>query len=241
MALSKKIFLRYKTVRVWLASIFSLGLMFSHAGCFLDEKVEPYYGRVVVPRSQEFHWSDGGLPQTFDPAFAAASPDTDLVRAIFEGLTDYDPRTLTPVPAVATRWEESNGGREWTFYLRDDARWSNGEVVTAADFVRSWKRTMALGDLAPHTELLANIEGGSGVSATGTPAPSPQPVKKTTPETQSAEYAATSPSVDANDRFGAEAISARVLRVRLRRPDMNFPALVAHPVFRPVKLQNENA
>ena len=51
--------------------------------------------------SQEFHWSNGGLPQTFDPAFAAAPPDTDLVRAIFEGLTEYDPKTLTPVPAVA--------------------------------------------------------------------------------------------------------------------------------------------
>lgn len=59
--------------------------MLSNAGCFLDETVEPYAGRVVVPQSQEFHWSDGGLPQTFDPAFAAAPPDTDVVRAIFEG------------------------------------------------------------------------------------------------------------------------------------------------------------
>ena len=241
MALSKRIFNRHNTLRAWLASTLLLALMFSHAGCFLDEKVEPYYGRVVVPRSQEFHWSDGGLPQTFDPAFAAAPPDTDLVRAIFEGLTDYDPRTLTPVPAVATRWEESNGGRVWTFYLRDDARWSNGEAVTAADFVRSWRRTMAIGDLAPHTELLANIEGGIAESPTRTPASSPQPVKKTTPETPAgAESAATSPPVDANHRFGAEAISDRVVRVRLRRPDMNFPALVAHPVFRPVKLQEEN-
>ena len=83
--------------------------MLSHAGCFLDANVEPYYGRVVAPSAQEFNWSDGGLPQTFDPAFAAAPPDTDLVRAIFEGLTDYDPQTLAPIPAVATRWEPSNG------------------------------------------------------------------------------------------------------------------------------------
>ena len=240
MALSRKI-RKHRNLRAWLASALLLALMLSHAGCFLDEKVEPYYGRVAVPRSQEFHWSDGGLPQTFDPAFAAAPPDTDLVRAIFEGLTDYDPRTLTPVPAVATRWEESNGGRVWTFYLRDDARWSNGEPVIAADFVRSWRRTMAIGDLAPHTELLANIEGGSTVSPTHTPASSPQSVKKTTPETPaSPEAASASPPVDADHRFGAEAISDRVLRVRLRRPDMNFPALVAHPVFRPVKLQPES-
>jgi ABC-type oligopeptide transport system substrate-binding subunit len=212
-----------------------LSLTLSHAGCFLDAKVEPYYGRVVVPRAQEFHWSDGGLPQTFDPAFAAAPPDTDLVRAIFEGLTDYDPRTLTPVPAVATRWEPSDGGRIWTFYLRDDARWSNGESVTADDFVRSWRRTIRIGDLAPHTELLANIEG----SPRTTP-PTVQTEK--TPATASAEPGRTNaPEAVAANRFGVEAVSDRVLRVRLRRPDMNFPALVAHPVFRPVKLKDETA
>jgi ABC-type oligopeptide transport system substrate-binding subunit len=220
-----------------------LALMLSHSGCFLDEKLEPYYGRVVVPRSQEFHWSDGGLPQTFDPAFAAAPPDTDLVRAIFEGLTDYDPRTLTPVPAVATRWEPSNGGRVWTFYLRDDARWSNGEPVTASDFVRSWRRTMRIGDLAPHTELLANIEGANietptAGAVTRTPAP-PQSEKQGEPGAGVAN-ARHSNTKSASDRFGVEAASDRVLRVRLRRPDMNFPALVAHPVFRPVKLKEES-
>jgi ABC-type oligopeptide transport system substrate-binding subunit len=230
--------------------------MLSHAGCFLDEKLEPYYGRVVVPRAQEFHWSDGGLPQTFDPAFAAAPPDTDLVRAIFEGLTDYDARTLTPIPAVATRWEPSNGGRVWTFYLRGDARWTNGDLVTASDFVRSWRRTMRIGDLAPHTELLANIEGAnaegprSPSSAGGpgnfggvrTPAQLPQSEKQTPSgnEGANAKAAERSRSFSA-EGFGVEAVSDRVLRVHLRRPDMNFPALVAHPVFRPVKLKDEGA
>ena len=115
MKLSRIILGHQRRLRTGSVSLVLLSLTLSHAGCFLDAKVEPYYGRVVVPRSQEFHWSDGGLPQTFDPAFAAAPPDTDLVRAIFEGLTDYDPRTLTPVPAVATRWEPSDGGRIWTF------------------------------------------------------------------------------------------------------------------------------
>ena len=206
-------------------SLVLLSLTLSHASCFLDENLDQYYGRIVVPRSQEFHWSDGGLPQTFDPAFAAAPPDTDLVRAIFEGLTDYDPRSLTPVPAVATRWEASNGGRVWTFYLRDDARWSNGETVTAGDFVRSWRRTMRIGDLAPHTELLANIQGAATENA-------PQAAKP-------ANVASGAPKVSTG--FGVEAISDHVLRVSLRRPDLNFPALVAHPVFRPVKLNDENA
>ena len=214
---------KLKTVVV---SVLLLGLTLTHASCFLDAKVERYYGGVNVPHDQQFHWSDGGLPQTFDPAFAAAPPDTDLVRAIFEGLTDYDPRTLTPVPAVATRWEASNGGRVWTFYLRDDARWSNGEPVTAADFVRSWRRTLRIGDLAPHTELLSNIEGAKVEN-------------EANPRTATATTPTPAKSSPEESKFGVEAVSDRVLRVRLRRPDLNFPALVAHPVFRPVKVSDE--
>ena len=176
-----------------------------HSGCFATSQPSTYYGKIVTPRSQEFRWSNGGLPQTFDPAFAAAPPDTDAVRALFEGLTDYDPKTLTPVPAVATHWESSNDGRVWTFYLRDNARWSNGEKVTAADFVRSWERTLKIGPLAPHTDLLSNIEGAT-------------------------------PSISTPHHFGARAINDHVLQVTLQQADNSFPALVAHPVFLPVKV-----
>src|SRR5467141_2499964 len=108
-------------LRVLVTGSLLLCFALADVGCFLSEEISPYYGRIVVPRKQEFRWSDGGLPQVFDPAFAAAPPDTDAVRAMFEGLTDYDPQTLKPVPAVATRWESSDDSRVWTFYLRDDA------------------------------------------------------------------------------------------------------------------------
>ena len=176
-----------------------------HTGCFATNQPSTYYGKVITPRSQEFRWSNGGLPQTFDPAFAAAPPDTDAVRALFEGLTDYDPKTLAPIPAVATHWESSHDGRIWTFYLRDNARWSNGEKVTAGDFVRSWERTLKIGPLAPHTDLLSNIEGAT-------------------------------PSLSTPHHFGARAINDHVLQVTLQQADNSFPALVAHPVFRPVKV-----
>ena len=184
-----------------------LALCLTHTGCFSTNEPSTFYGKVVTPKAQEFRWSNGGLPQTFDPAFAAAPPDTDAVRALFEGLTDYDPKTLAPVPAVATRWESSNDGRVWTFYLRENARWSNGETVTADDFVRSWERTLKIGPLAPHTELLSNIEGAA-------------------------------PSLSTPHTFGARAINEHVLQVTLQHADSSFPALVAHPVFRPVKVAN---
>jgi oligopeptide transport system substrate-binding protein len=202
-----------------------LVLCLTHSGCFSGEEPTPYYGAVNTPHRQELRWSDGGLPQTFDPAFAAAPPDTDAVRALFEGLTDYDPKTLAPVPAVATRWESSADGRVWTFYLRDNARWSNGERVTAVDFVRSWERTLKIGPLAPHTELLANIEGAT---ATATPATTPpQPNGQGSPQ-----------PTPAPPRFGARAVNDQVLQVTLQQADHSFPALVAHPVFRPVKVDH---
>lgn len=213
---AKKIQLHLRNSRFSVLCSLLLVLCLTHTGCFSTNEPSDYYGKVVAPRAQEFRWSNGGLPQTFDPAFAAAPPDTDAVRALFEGLTDYDPRTLDPVPGVATRWESANEGRVWTFYLRDNARWSNGEKVTAEDFVRSWERTLKIGPLAPHTELLANIEGA-------TLEPAKQPAE---PETRPATP----------HRLGVRAINEHTLQVTLQHPDQSFPALVAHPVFRPVKV-----
>jgi oligopeptide transport system substrate-binding protein len=215
-------------------------LCLTHSGCFSGAEPTPYYGgNVLVPSTQEFRWSDGGLPQTFDPAFAAAPPDTDAVRALFEGLTDYDPKTLAPIPAVATRWESSADGRVWTFYLRDNARWSNGERVTAVDFVRSWERTLKIGPLAPHTELLSNIEGANATAtATNTPEPQPTPQPNGQPSPQTKPNGQPSPQTTPPPppAFGALAVNDHVLQVTLQQADHSFPALVAHPVFRPVKV-----
>lgn len=223
-----------------ICAVILLSFLVVDAGCFLKTDSSPFYGRVVVPRAQEFRWSDGGLPQVFDPAFAAAPPDTDAVRALFEGLTDYDPQTLTPVAAVALRWESTDDARIWTFYLRDDARWSNGAPVTAQDFVRSWQRTLKLGELAPHTELLGNIVGAKPAPASASPASESAVGKVRNRRRPTDQRTVEMPGRTLPQPFGAEALGDHLLRVRLLRPNPNFPALVAHPVFRPVKVAEED-
>jgi oligopeptide transport system substrate-binding protein len=226
---------RIERWRLRVASVLLVVMSLTGGGCFLDHEVEQYYGRAVTPRTQEFRWSDGGLPQVFDPALAAAAPDTDAVRAIYEGLTEYDPQTLAPVPGVAARWESSADSREWTFHLRRDARWSNGEPVTAHDFVRSWQRIVQLGERAPHAKLLKNIQGvlPAEVSPAQTPTPSPEEPqvtragKEETKKETKTEAAKPPP-------FGAEALDDYTLRVRLQRPDSGFPSLVSHPIYRPI-------
>ncbi|MET0645479.1 MAG: peptide ABC transporter substrate-binding protein [Pyrinomonadaceae bacterium] len=226
-------------VRLWVSLVVSSALLLG--GCFREEKGERFYGKALVPAAQEFRWSDGGLPKVFDPARAAAPPDTDAVRALFEGLTDYEPGTVRPAPAVASRWEPAEGGRRWTFHLREGARWTNGDPVTAQDFVRSWRRTLQLGERAPHAQLLSNIEGVESLT--------PQTFENgqaVAPPVESAERSETArqdentlraPAAKPTPRpksFGVVALDSRTLRVTLKRPDMNFPTLVAHPVFRPV-------
>lgn len=225
-----------------LAITFALSLSLTLSGCFERSEGEPYYGKGSTPQTQEFRWSDGGLPQTFDPALAAAPPDTDAVRALFEGLTDYDPQTLAPVPGVAARWESSEDGRVWTFYLRPDARWSNGDIVTAKDFVRSWQRIIAFGSRAPHSRLFENITGtDERVTAADQAGDLPsqsrrESVKTGTPHSLRKDSATTETVTE----FGAKAINDNVLRVRLERPDKDFASLVAHPIFRPVHDERED-
>ncbi|KQN55749.1 oligopeptide ABC transporter substrate-binding protein OppA [Erwinia sp. E602] len=77
-------------------------------------------------------------PASLDPAKAVGLPEIPVIRDLFEGLTSQDASGKT-VPGVATSWQTSDN-KTWIFTLRKDARWSNGDPVTAADFVYSWQR-----------------------------------------------------------------------------------------------------
>ncbi len=69
--------------------------------------------------------------------------------ALMEGLVHKDSKTLGPTPGVAESWTVSEDGTVYTFKMRDNARWSNGDVHNAHDFVWSWWRALqpALGNL----------------------------------------------------------------------------------------------
>jgi len=122
-------------------------------------KAEPFFAETAPPAKQEFRWSNGKSPKSFDPARASAPPETDIVRALFEGLTETDPKTLQEISGVAEKWSSSEDFRVWTFNLRKNAKWSNGKPVTAHDFVRSWRRLAEMGEKAAHNNLLNNIAG----------------------------------------------------------------------------------
>ncbi|HLM60765.1 MAG TPA: peptide ABC transporter substrate-binding protein, partial [Pyrinomonadaceae bacterium] len=78
--------------------------------------------------------------ESLDPQIGTGQPEQRIYLALYEGLVEYDPQTLEPVPAIAEHWETNSDSTEYTFYLRRNAHWSNGEPITARDFVYTMRR-----------------------------------------------------------------------------------------------------
>ncbi|CAN5476106.1 peptide ABC transporter substrate-binding protein [soil metagenome] len=128
----------------------------------------------------ELVFINGVEPETLDPAYITGQPEGRLASALFEGLTRFDAKG-EPVPGVASSWEVSEDGKRYTFHLRPDARWSNGDPVTSDDFLRSWHRTLAPTTASDYASLMFPLlgaqavnEGSAGPESLGVAAPNPQ-------------------------------------------------------------------
>jgi oligopeptide transport system substrate-binding protein len=156
-------------------------------------------------------------PTDLDPALADVPDDYFVIRALSEGLVV--PTTTgdgTPVPAAADRWDISPDGLTWTFHLRTDAVWSNGDPVTAADFIASFQRVLTPGTAAPKPNLLYIVKNArayavgqlTDFTTVGFLAPDPHLLQVTLerPTPQFLTYAASGPWIPANPgvvaRFG---------------------------------------
>lgn len=97
---------------------------------------------------------NGAEVQNLDPHLVSGVTEHRVLTALFEGLADMDPATLQPVPGVAASWDISEDKLVYVFHLREDARWSNGDPVTAHDFVYSWRRMLSPALAAEYAYLL---------------------------------------------------------------------------------------
>ena len=108
-----------------------------HAGCGRREtRVE--FGN----REQILYRGNGTEPAELDPQIVTGVTEHHTIMALLEGLVIEDPVDLHPTPGVAERWDISEDGKVYTFHLRRDAKWSNGDPVTAQDFWESYKRIL---------------------------------------------------------------------------------------------------
>lgn len=105
-----------------------------------------------------------GEPQTLDPQLADDTYSFQVVRDLYEGLTDED-RNGIIVPGVASSWTVDKTGTIYTFQLRRDARWSDGKQVTATEFVEGLRRAVDPNTATGSAALLTVIKGASEITA----------------------------------------------------------------------------
>jgi len=99
-----------------------------------------FFGKLVPPEGQVLRYISGSELESLDPQMSSGQNEARINIAMFEGLTEYNPKTLEPIPAIAERWTNNSDASEFVFFLRHDAKFSNGDPITARDFVYTLRR-----------------------------------------------------------------------------------------------------
>jgi len=172
-----------------------------------DAEKEPAAGGKA--ENQVFRMNISAEPPSLDPAQAQDQTSFTVMVGLYEGLTRMNAAGEAE-PAVAESWETSEDGKTWTFKLRQDAKWSNGDPVTAHDFEYSWKRTLDpnLDPPAPYAYQLYYLENA-------------------------ADYNTPDSGVTV-DQVGVKALDDYTLEVKLANPTPYFLSLTSFVTYYPV-------
>lgn len=195
-------------------------------------------GKPVAPADQKLVFNNGAEPQTLDPALMSGVPEHRIAMGLFEGLTRFDPKDLHPLPGVAEKWEISEDGRTYTFHLRDNAKWSNGDPVTAEDFRWSWMRVIdprSLPQPAEYAQTFDWIEGAKMLIHLEPPREKDKDGKDLPKEEVEKQRKAYADALDAGrPKVKIEARDPRTLVVTLEKPCPFFLNLCALETLMPV-------
>ena len=169
--------------------------------------LSPIANLVPMASAQEqvLNISTSAEPPTIDPSLASDSTSGSIIRNVFEGLvtTSQEGEIL---PGVAESWEVSEDGLVYTFKLRGDALWSNGDPVTANDFVFAWTRVLNPETASEYASIMYPIKGAEA-------------------------YNTGEGSVE---EVGIKAVDETTLEVTLEAPTAYFLELPAFYTFMPV-------
>ncbi len=140
-----------KLLKLALAAALVTGL----SACGEEEKTQTQASQpeVSVKAVNHFNMNNDGEAPTLDPQKMEDSQSSAVARQIFEGLVNSNPDGKV-VPGVATSWESNDDFTVWTFHLRDNAKWSNGDPVTAGDFVFAWQRLVDPATASPYSSYM---------------------------------------------------------------------------------------
>ena len=167
-------------------------------------------GQTIVERSganQILHVGNGQEPQELDPHIITGVSEIKILSALFEGLVGQDPENLDPIPGAAESWDISPNGLTYTFHLRPDLKWSDGQPLTAMDFAFSFERALTPAVAAPNAYLLYVLKNA----------------------------AACYRGEVAFEEVGVKALDEGALELQLSHPTPYLLSLLAHPAWFPVQ------
>ena len=150
---------------------------------------------------QIFHFGNGSEPQGIDPHIVTGVPEHHILISLCEGLTIPNPFDDENLPGAAESWTVSDDGKIYVFKLRKNGRWSNGDPVTADDFVWSWQRILTASLGSQYPDMLYYLEGAQ-------------------------EY--HTGETDDFTTVGVKALDSHTLEVKLKAPTPFFTGLLSH-------------
>src|SRR4029079_3547965 len=92
------------------------------------EATSRFYGKTEAPKDNVLRYISGSEPDSLDPPVATGQPEARIMMALYDGLVEYGPKTMEPIPGIAESWEIGQGGTEYIFHLRH-AQFSNGDPI----------------------------------------------------------------------------------------------------------------
>jgi len=152
-----------------------------------------------------YNRGSGGDPETLDSQKTSTVVESDILLDLYEGLVTYDAKAQI-VPGVAESWSANDDGTVYTFKLRPNAKWSNGDPVKAQDFVFSFRRLMNPETGAKYANILYTLKNGEKVNKGQAKV----------------------------EELGVKAIDDRTLEITLEQPAPYFIAQLAHQTGLPV-------
>ena len=154
--------------------------------------------KIDISKKDTLNINIGTDPPTLDWSLATDSTSFTILNNIMEGLTKFSMKHK-PEPALAESWEVSNGGKTYTFKIRNNVFWSDGKPLKAEDFVFSWNRILDPNTAGDYAYFLFDIKNAEDFNAG---------------------------KIDDFNLVGAKAIDDKTLVVELKRPASYFPSLL---------------
>lgn len=183
----------------------AIGLLAMSAGHGCDSKTTTPVVTTHESRDTVLRRGIGGEPASLDPGQAADIFSFEVIRDLYEGLAT-ERADGAVVPGVAISWKIDTSGTQYTFQLRPDAKWSNGERVRADNFVEAWRRVVDPKRASPVADTLRCIAGAAAIIAGRMPPSS----------------------------LGVTAVRDDLLLVKLEQPAPYFPQVLTHSATFPV-------